>query len=289
MPEKGKRRPAQARAAASEVVFDGVIGRFVDRVFDNPAMSGGLFVMALTASAIMSNAMFLQNVRHPEPLFATRPPLVVERNAPAPVPLPPHRDDQTGSVTPPLPRPAPFAPMHKAEIVKDTTVRDIQAVLAKRGLYLGALDGMYGALSRSAIMTYEKAAGLPETGEATPAILDHMRSSAAATPLPPVVAAVTAPQPPAAVPIPPPVAAAPVVVAPSVEEVRAEIERLRYERIQTALNRIGYGPVHVDGTPDEETANAIRRFELDNGLPISGSAGEEVIERLVAIGALPTA
>lgn len=284
MPEKGKRRTAQTRAATNEVVFDGVIGRFVDRVFDNPAMSGGLFVMALTASAIMSNAMFLQNVRHPEPLFATRPPLNVERNAPAPVPLPPRRDDQTGSVMPPLPRPAPFAPMPKIEVAKDTTVRDIQTVLAKRGLYLGAIDGMYGALSRTAIITYEKAAGLPETGEATPAILEHMRSSAAATPLPPPVAAAPAPQPPAAVAALPPVPA-----APSAEEVRAEIERLRYERLQTALNRIGYGPVLVDGTPDEETANAIRRFELDNGLPISGSAGEDVIERLVAIGALPAA
>ena len=62
---------------------------------------------------------------------------------------------------------------------------------------------------------------------------------------------------------------------------------MRYERVQTALNRIGYGPVTVDGTPDDETATAIRRFELDNGLPISGNAGEEVVDRLVAIGALP--
>jgi peptidoglycan hydrolase-like protein with peptidoglycan-binding domain len=283
VPEKGKRRTAARNVEAEAVFADGVIGRFVDNVFDNPALSGGLFVMALTASAIMSNALFLQNVRHPEPLFATRPPLVVERHSPAPAPLPPHRDDRTGSVTPPLPRPSPLAmAAPKVEVQKDTTVRDIQTILAKRGLYLGAIDGLYGELSRSAIIAYEKAAGLPEKGEATPQILEHMRSSAAVTPLPPPVAgAVPAAPAPAAIPEAPP--------APSAEEVRAEIERLRYERIQTALNRIGYGPVVANGAPDEATQNAIRRFELDNGLPISGTVSDEVIERLVAIGAMPSA
>jgi peptidoglycan hydrolase-like protein with peptidoglycan-binding domain len=289
VPEKGKRRTAGRNVEAEAVFADGLIGRFVDNVFDNPALSGGLFVMALTASAIMSNALFLQNVRHPEPLFATRPPLVVERHAP--VPLPPHRDDRTGSVTPPLPRPSPLAMLApKVEVPKDTTVRDIQSILAKRGLYLGAIDGLYGELSRSAIMVYEKAAGLPERGEATPQILEHMRSSAAVTPLPPPVAAPTpaAPAPVAMAPLAAP-EVPPAPPAPSAEEVRAEIERLRYERIQTALNRIGYGPVVVNGAPDEATQNAIRRFELDNGLPISGTVGDEVVERLVAIGAMPAA
>lgn len=295
MPEKGKRKKTATRD--DEAVFaDGVIGRFVDSVFDNPAMSGGLFVMALTASAIVSNALFMQTVRHPEPLFSTRPPLTVERHAPA-VPLPPQRDDQTGSVTPPLPRPSPLAqapmPAPKVEAVavaQDTTVRDIQTILARRGLYLGAIDGMYGALSRSAIMTYEKAAGLPERGDATPQILEHMRSSAAVTPLPPPVAAAPPAPVVAAIPERPVAPAAPAVpAAPSAEEVRAEIDRLRYERIQTALNRIGYGPVVVNGAADEPTVSAIRRFELDNGLPITGAIGDSLIERLVAIGALPAA
>jgi peptidoglycan hydrolase-like protein with peptidoglycan-binding domain len=94
--------------------------------------------------------------------------------------------------------------------------------------------------------------------------------------------------------LPPPSAAAlvqeaalPAPQGPSPQEIEAELQRLRYERVQTALNRIGYGPVPVDGTANEETANAIRRFELDNGLPISGSAGDGVVDRLIAIGALP--
>jgi peptidoglycan hydrolase-like protein with peptidoglycan-binding domain len=295
VPEKRHRRATAARDGGDDafIAADGVIGRFVDRAFDNPAMSGGLFVMALTATAIVSNALFLQNVRHPEPLFSTRPPLVIERHVPSPaaVPLPPHRDDETGSIAPPLPRPAPISPKAMVESEDTTLIREIQTMLARRGLYLGAIDGKYGALSRSAIAAYEKAEGLPVTGEPSAGLLDRMKAAAAAPPMSPapVVAAI----PPE---LPPPSAVAPVQEAalppapqvPSPAEVEAELKRLRYERVQTALNRIGYGPVAVDGTPNQETVNAIRRFELDNGLPISGVAGDGVVDRLIAIGALPS-
>ena len=70
------------------------------------------------------------------------------------------------------------------------------------------------------------------------------------------------------------------------EAMASEGERLRYERVQTAMNRIGYGPIAVGGGRNEETASAIRRFELDNGLPLSGTADDDVIDRLIAIGAL---
>lgn len=279
MPEKPNRRAAaiQRNGRNAVVQADGLIGRFVDRTCDNPAMSGGLFVMALTAGAIVSNAMFLQNVRHPEPLFATRPPLVVERHVPAappPAPIPRQRDDQTGSISPPLPRAAPATTAVAAKTAESVLVREIQTVLARKGLYLGAIDGVFGNLSRAAISEYQKTEGLPVTGEASATLLEHLQMSAAAAPPttpPPVVAAI-----PADVP-----------TLSGIGDAIADSERLRMERVQTALNRIGYGPVVVDGEADEETASAIRRFELDNGLPISGVAGEQVIDRMVAIGALP--
>jgi peptidoglycan hydrolase-like protein with peptidoglycan-binding domain len=42
----------------------------------------------------------------------------------------------------------------------------------------------------------------------------------------------------------------------------------------------------VDGEASEATADAIRRFELDNGLPITGAPSDALIRRLVAIGAV---
>jgi peptidoglycan hydrolase-like protein with peptidoglycan-binding domain len=289
VPEKRNRR-APARQDDGDGAFvsvDGAIGRLVDRVFDNPAMSGGLFVMALTASAIVSNALFLQNVRHPEPLFSTRPPLMIDRHVPpAAVPIPPHRGDETGSIAPPLPRPAPIPPLAPAAAGDTALLREIQTMLARRGLYLGAIDGKYGELSRSAIAAYEKAEGLPVTGEPSVGLLERVRAAAAAPPAP-VVAAIPPELPPPSAAAPVPAIAPPAPQGPSPQEIEAELRRLRYERVQTALNRIGYGPVAVDGTANEETANAIRRFELDNGLPISGAAGDGVVDRLIAIGALP--
>ena len=80
---------------------------------------------------------------------------------------------------------------------------------------------------------------------------------------------------------------APVQQLPEIETTVADGQRLRIERVQTALNRIGYGPVVVNGIADDETINAIRRFELDNGLPVSGNADDGVVDRLIKIGALP--
>jgi len=273
VPEKRNRRRTASRNAPrnENVVVEGPIGRFVDAACDNPAMSGGLFVMALTATAIVSNAMFLQSVRHPEPLFETRPPLVVERNAPQFQPPPPRRDDQTGSI-PPLPRPAPTEAIAHAIAAEDALVRDIQTVLAEKGLYLGAIDGEYGPLSQSAIAAYQTAQGLVVTGEPSVALLEHLKA-------PPPAAAPTDGAPSVARPEAP--------ALPKVAVTEADSRRLRYERVQSALNRIGYGPLVVDGEAGEETVNAIRRFELDNGLPISGVAGDALVDRLIAIGALP--
>ena len=274
MPKTRNRREAASRNVARNqaAVADGLIGRLVDRACDNPAMTGGLFVMALTATAIVSNAMFLQNVRHPQPLFATRPPLVVDRSAPLPPPAPPHRDD-TGSIVPPLPRPAPVAAPATTKPAGDTLVRDVQTALAGKGLYLGALDGEYGPLSRSAIAAYQESQGLSVTGEPTAGLLEHLRTpSATAQPPADTVSA----------------SQSETQTLPAVEATVADSQRLRYERVQAALNRIGYGPVAIDGKANEETTSAIRRFELDNGMPISGTVSEALIDRLLAIGALPS-
>ncbi len=70
-------------ARAAETAAMGWSPGIIDRVFENPAMSGGLMVMALTATAIVSNAMFLQSGHHPDPLFMTRPSVAREAAAAA--------------------------------------------------------------------------------------------------------------------------------------------------------------------------------------------------------------
>ena len=274
---------------------DGLIARLAEGAIENPAMTGGLFVMALTATAIVSNAMFLQNARHPDPLFATRPPAITDAAVPAPVPLPRTR---VADVPAPVAPAAPAVPQPMPPPVN--LVGRIQQALAAKGLYSGTVDGVMGARTHAAIAAFEKSAGMRANGTPSQAVLDHLNGVPAKAPAPtpvavkpPPAAATPAPAKPApavapvVAPAPKPVAAAvPTPVAAPAQPDPAAADRQRYKDVQDALNRTGYGPLAIDGHDDEATSNAIRRFELDNGLPITGKPGDRVVARLKAIGAM---
>ena len=96
----GGRSVARAAAAQSS---EGLLAGLVDRVFEDPARSGGLMVVAMTATAIICNAMFLQNAHRPAPLFQIRP---SANSAPIPVPLPkPAPNFRAAPDTPPAAQP----------------------------------------------------------------------------------------------------------------------------------------------------------------------------------------
>ena len=282
---KARRRPTSGKSAGRAAVIDdegGFFAGLADRTFENPAMSGGVVVMVLTAAAIVSNAMFLQNIRHPDPLFATRSASIEQA---APVPLPRARAEHLPKAEPaPVveavarePDPVPV-PVPQPEVQPPADVRlmkDIQKALADAGLYGGSVDGKMGLMTRTAIEKFQRRAGLTPNGSPSEALLASLRA-------PPKPAPAPAPRPvvEAAKPVPP----KPVAAAPSPDVIT---EQARYREVQMALNDIGYGPVGVDGHPGAETADAIRRFELDNGLPLTGNPTDRVVARLVKIGALP--
>jgi len=241
-----------------------MVGRMVDRAFDNPAMSGGLVVMAITAMAIVSNALFLQSHRHPDPLFMQRPAIEAR---PA-VPIPKVRPGIAANVAV---DPAPPAENVGAEAA---LVVHVQRELARLGLYSGPIDGIPGARTRAAIGAYQSAAGLPPTGAASAELLAYMTGPG------PRVA-------PTAPPTPEPAAAPAGTIGDLAAGTTAPADDgPLYRRVQTALNLAGYGPIAVDGQPGRETADAIRRFELDNGLSVTGEIGDRLVARLVAIGAM---
>ena len=166
---RSRTRPAEA-VEEEDILADGFVARIADQVFDNPAMSGGLFVMALTAAAIVSNAIMMQNGRHPDPFFMTRP------TPAAPAPVPCHGSAPRGLPRPrqapaavPLPRlpPAPAAAGPAVSAADPRLVAEVQHALAVKKLYAGAADGIAGSRTRAAITAYEKSAGLPVTGLAS--------------------------------------------------------------------------------------------------------------------------
>lgn len=265
-------RPAgrtRSASAAGRPAAGGVVARAFDHALDNPATSGGLLVVALTATAIISNALFLQGRHHATPPFMTRPIMSV---VPTPnlAPAAPARQErvETTAVAPPEPSLAPAAAA--AEPDKDLVVR-IQRELARLGLYVGAIDGIVGSRTKAAIDAYQVAAGRPATGVASAALLEFMKS---------------APAPTAAAARPLAAPTADVASRPTAPPPDAVTAADLYRRVQTALNRAGYGPLAVDGQSGGDTADAIRRFELDNGLPITGKADDQVVQRLASIGAM---
>ncbi|WP_299816648.1 peptidoglycan-binding domain-containing protein [uncultured Roseibium sp.] len=216
---------------------------------DNPVAAGGTVVMGLTACLIVANAVGLQPGRHPAPFFATR-----ERSDALQLPEP---GDRRGE-------------LQIQEI--STLVLDLQISLRKIGLYEGPLDGLNGPATERAIRAFERRAGQLETGEASEALLALVLMHGDA----PIAGQLPVPR------AKPGFSGTPVQEAGS--ETVADIDAdPRLMKIQRALSELGYGPLKADGLMGANTTTAIKRFELDRGLPLTGEPGAKVIERLEMI------
>jgi len=265
-----KRPKARSRPVVQE--NESLLGRLADKIIENPGRAGGFALIAIAVTAIVSNAAFLQTRHHPDPFFVTRsaaerPVLEIGTEAVS-VPLPKSRVAATQlpgtqpravqTQTQPLPVAisASNRPATAANLIADT-----QRALADVKLYDGAVDGVMGPQTKAAISAYEKKIGLIPTGQPSARLLGQIRKGG----------------PRAHISDP--------VSTGSIDD---PAERARVKRVQEALNEIGYGPIETDGHGGGKTANAIRRFELDNGLPLTGAAGDAVIAKLVLIGAMNT-
>jgi peptidoglycan hydrolase-like protein with peptidoglycan-binding domain len=214
---------------------------------DNPVAAGGMVVMALTGCLIVANALGLQSGRHPAPLFITR-----DR---ADVPAMIEPADRIGVETQ----------------VVSPLVLDLQTAFRRLGLYEGPLDGLNGPATERAIRSYERSQGRAETGKPSEALLalvtlqgDTPRSSSI-----PVPARKPGSRAPASVDV------ANARQAPPSDPALLQVQQL--------LSDLGYGPLRADGVIGENTTSAIKRFELDRGLPITGQLTPEVIARLEMI------
>jgi peptidoglycan hydrolase-like protein with peptidoglycan-binding domain len=148
-------------------------------------------------------------------------------------------------------------------------VRTVQDALKQIGYYAGPLDGVPGPQTRLAILAFEAEAGLPENGEATAELLAAAR--AAGRPDQTTTAAI--PQVPTehgAEGAAPPETAEPDPLVSA---------------IQNALARAAYGPLDADGVAGPATRDAIKRFQRDHNLPITGEITDALVVELRASGA----
>jgi peptidoglycan hydrolase-like protein with peptidoglycan-binding domain len=156
-----------------------------------------------------------------------------------------------------LPRARPAEP---ARPRTDVVIAEIQRALAQRGFYDGAADGIYGPRTDSAIRDFEEAAKLTPSAEPNDVLLAIInRSSIKAKP----AAARRDP----------------------IAELLAPNRRVL--AVQRALTDFGYGQIKPTGVLDPETRAAIRRFEQERKLPVSGQVSDRLTRELTAVTGRP--
>lgn len=123
----------------------------------------------------------------------------------------------------------------------------VQEELAAHGYRPGPADGVLGAATKRAIRQYQKDAGLPVDGVVSKELLDHLKFAE------------------------PKVNAKAGSTGPS-RELVSEAQRALAER--------GYYDGEIDGRLGSETREAVRRFQGDAGLPVTGVINKYLIGEL---------
>ncbi|ASW05927.1 MULTISPECIES: peptidoglycan-binding domain-containing protein [unclassified Rhizobium] len=283
-----------------------LIGSAVGR---HPAIAGGMALFFGVFGFVTANALWYQTGAHPSPILRTRDPA-------SPYQIPGRKsflhaqqadagnvttfrierqDSASDSATAPSTAQSSSAP--------SKLIADVQAELIRHGLYDGAADGKPGSRTTSAILFFQEASGLPQTGTPTPELLAALRASNAAAAQPAGGRANAA----AAVPAERPVNVS--ATADAIDPVAAAIQNAEKNirtgavvakatpsdavnkvnmvmQIQKGLSNIAYSNVSIDGVAGEQTKAAIRRFQKHYRLPETGEPNMAVLKKLQDIGAL---
>jgi peptidoglycan hydrolase-like protein with peptidoglycan-binding domain len=234
-------------------------------------MAGAIFV-ALGATAILTNVLFMQSGSHPAPMFKSA--MASARPMPA--------SDGPAAATTRLrqsePAPVPVPAKAAAARTPGEIISDIQRELTRRGYYDGAVDGLYGAKTDGAIRDFEQAAGLKPSVEPNEALLQAIARAPAK-----LAKGTTGASPAAGRPV----AARNDVAAERPAPPSSPTPSKRVIALQRALAEYGYGQIKPSGIVDSETQRAIERFERERKLPITGQASDRVVRELAAMTGRP--
>ncbi len=223
----------------------------------NPALAGGSSGLLVAMLIITANAVWYQPEKHPSPMFSTRTAAkaTTVRTASA------NKQGAARVVSTALP--ARAAPAKSDELTKE-----IQSALAEKGLYTGSIDGIYGSRTRAAIRQYQQEQHIRQTGIVSAKLLSHILLSGKAI---------------ERVPVPKSQVAFSQDETPKGDH---QLERKLVSAIQSGLKNYGYDDIVIDGVMGSQTSQAIRRFELDYGLQITGEPSKTLLKKLKDIGVI---
>jgi peptidoglycan hydrolase-like protein with peptidoglycan-binding domain len=150
---------------------------------------------------------------------------------------------------------APRAPLvadHAIAVAYNSVVAGIQAELNRNGYDAGPVDGLIGDRTRNAIADYQRNRRLLVTGEPSQSLLDHLRTGAAPAPAP-----VETPQ------------------------ATSNTDSQEIVQLQRRLGRLGY-TVEESGRVDAATRAAIRKYQRDHNLLVTGETSDALIAHIRA-------
>lgn len=229
--------------------------RMAQKLMEKPGRNSAIALCAAVSVLVAVNATYMQSGKHPAPLFQTRAPggqLAALM----------HREVRTVSAGTDL----RYPPL----VADRALISEVQSMLAVKGFYHGLVDGVDGPETRAAIADYERGIDISPTGEPSVKLLARMRmDQLVKEQLVPLPARAPAENP-----------------DPDKPAATSAIAAAQVLSVQQAMNSFGYGPVTADGMYGDETSAAIRRFELNQGMAVTGKVSDALMVRLLAIGAL---
>lgn len=223
--------------------------RFLPKRSEILAFSGILVI-----GYVWYNALWLQSGKHPAPMFSS----TREHVSTITPPIPALRgDDIAASIN------------DKPDAERVELIRALQKNLRVLGYYNGDVDGLDGPMTRGAVAGYEAAQGMPKTGKASVRLLEHIRQSArvAQRDQSQLVSHQS---------------------ASTGQQVDAQSDEFRLIlSVQRALADMGYAPGPINGKMGQPTVDAIRRFQADRGMPITGKLTVTLVLELEAVSGVP--
>ena len=136
-------------------------------------------------------------------------------------------------------------------VTPDKLISDVQSELTRMGFYEGAVDGLIGPNTRSAILRYEREHDLAGSGRATSELLEHIRFN--------------------------------LRIRDAIKQ--TPVSQLtegaaKVQLVQSGLADLGYAPGPIDGVLGEQTVQAIRNFERDRRLEVTGKVTDRLVREL---------
>ncbi len=243
---------AMLRGAAGGLVAGGRV------LAARPILFGSLAVFSAMAGVVADNAINRQAGRHAHPMLSTRPDEVARlMSQPA----------TRGVRQVPVPTAEPVEIANDPRILAFPLVREVQTLLAERGLYKAPIDGRAGQATDIAIREFQSERGLRVDGMATPLLLTQIRQ-AGDVPRDGRLASLDD-----GVDLG---ETAGIAAQPSAD---AELVR----QIQEKLGEARVADIVADGILGERTKAAIRTFQALESLDVTGEPSREVLARLEAV------